>query len=84
MVMDTRKRVLSNEHPDSLRSIASLALTFGNQGQWKEAEKLEVMVMETRMRLLGEEHPDTLASVGNLASTYQNQAGGRRLRNWRL
>jgi hypothetical protein len=32
-VMQTRKRVLSNEHPDALLSIANLALTYWNQGR---------------------------------------------------
>ncbi|KAF2008718.1 kinesin light chain [Aaosphaeria arxii CBS 175.79] len=72
-VMETRKRVLGQEHPGTLTSVASLASTYRNQGRWKEAEELDVQVMETRKRVLGEEHPDTLASVANLASTYWNQ-----------
>jgi len=69
-VMETRKRVLGEEHPDTLTSIDSLASTYRNQGRWKEAEELEVQVMETRKRVLGEEHPDTLTSIGSLASTF--------------
>jgi hypothetical protein len=53
--------------------MASLALTYQNQGRWKEAEVLEVLVMETVKRVLGAEHPSTLISIGNLASTYRNQ-----------
>jgi hypothetical protein len=49
--METRKRVLGEEHPSTLTSIANLASTYGNQGRWKEAE----------------EHPDTLTSMINLA-----------------
>ncbi|KAL5386219.1 hypothetical protein DPSP01_004302 [Paraphaeosphaeria sporulosa] len=73
-VMETRKRVLGEEHPDTLTSIANLASTYRNQGRWKEAEELEVQVMETRKRVLGEEHPDTLTSMSNLAFTLQSQA----------
>ncbi|KAH6681362.1 hypothetical protein B0J14DRAFT_633104 [Halenospora varia] len=72
-VMETRKRVLGQEHPDTLTSIANLASTYWNQGRWEEAEKLEVQVVETRKRVLGQEHPDTLTSIANLASTYRNQ-----------
>jgi tetratricopeptide (TPR) repeat protein len=72
-VVETRKRVLGEEHPDTLTSIANLASTYRNQGRWKEAEELEVQVMETRKRVLGEEHLDTLSSMANLASTYKNQ-----------
>ncbi|KAF2834152.1 kinesin light chain 3 [Patellaria atrata CBS 101060] len=74
-VMETRKRVLGDEHPDTLTSMANLASTYRNQGRWKEAEELEVQVMETSKRVLGDEHPNTLIGMGNLASTYRYQGG---------
>jgi pentatricopeptide repeat protein len=33
--------------------MANLALTYGNQGRWKEAEEMFVQIMETRKRVLG-------------------------------
>ena len=45
--METRKIVLGPEHPDTLTSMNNLALTYGDQGRWAEAEKLQVQVMET-------------------------------------
>ncbi|CAN9174148.1 unnamed protein product [Alternaria alternata] len=72
-VLQTRKRVLSDEHPDTLTSMNNLASTYSNQGRWKEAEELEVQVLQTRKRVLSDEHPDTLTSMNNLASTYSNQ-----------
>ncbi|KAI0388617.1 hypothetical protein F5Y17DRAFT_191065, partial [Xylariaceae sp. FL0594] len=72
-VMETRKRVLGAEHPDTLASMANLASTYSNQGRWKEAEELEVQVIKTIKRVLGAEHPFTLTSMANLASTYSNQ-----------
>ncbi|WAO90144.1 Hypothetical protein NCS54_00755600 [Fusarium falciforme] len=71
--VEIRTKVLGEEHPDTLTSMANLASTFSNQGRWKEAEELEVGVMETTKRVLGEEHPDTLSSMANLASTFGNQ-----------
>ena len=71
--METFKKVLGAEHPDTLTSIANLASTFWNQGRWKEAEGLEVQVMEIRKRVLGAEHPDTLTSINNLAFTLKSQ-----------
>jgi Flp pilus assembly protein TadD len=68
-VMETTKRVLGEEHPYTLTSIANLAFIYSKQGRWKEAESLEVQVMETTKRVLGEEHPHTLTSMSNLAST---------------
>ncbi|KAF1967610.1 kinesin light chain [Bimuria novae-zelandiae CBS 107.79] len=72
-VMETSLRVLGEEHPDTLTSMANLASTYRNQGRWKEAEELFEQVMETSSRVLGEEHPSTLTSMSNLASTYRNQ-----------
>ena len=72
-VMETRKRVLGQEHPDTLTSMANLASTYRNQGRLKEAEELLVQVIETLKRVLGQEHPSTLNSMNNLASTYRNQ-----------
>jgi hypothetical protein len=72
-VMETRKQVLGEKHPDTLSSMENLASTYWNQGHWKEAEVLQVQVMETTKQVLGEKHPDTLTSMGNLASTYRNQ-----------
>ena len=71
--METSKRVLVEEHPDTLASMNNLASTYGNQGRWKEAEELEVQVMETSLRVLGAEHPDTLATMNNLAFTLKGR-----------
>ena len=46
VVMEKRKHALGEEHPDTLTSMANLASTYRNQGQWKEAKALEVVVME--------------------------------------
>jgi hypothetical protein len=67
--METMKRVLGEEHPDTLTCMGNLASTYMDQGRWKEAEELEVQVIKTRKRVLGEEHPSTLTSMANLAWT---------------
>jgi pentatricopeptide repeat protein len=71
-VIETFKRVLGAEHPDTLISINNLASTYRNQGRWKEAEEMFVQVIETGKRVLGAEYPETLISIANLASTYWN------------
>ena len=65
-----------SEHPDTLTSMANLAVTYRNQGRWNEAEQLDIQVMDMRKKVLGAEHPDTLTSMANLAVTYRDQ--GRR------
>ena len=44
LVMETTKRVLGEEHPDSLTSMANLASTYRGQGRLKEAEELDVLM----------------------------------------
>ena len=41
VVMETMKRVLGDEHPDTLTSMANLEATFRSQGRRNEAEKLQ-------------------------------------------
>ncbi|KAJ4183504.1 hypothetical protein NW759_017073 [Fusarium solani] len=71
--VEIRAKVLGEEDPSTLTSMANLALTFMKQGRWKEAEELFMGVIETRKRVLGEEYPDTLTSMNNLALTFMNQ-----------
>ena len=68
-----RKRVLGQEHPDTLTSMGNLASMYRNQGRRKEAEELEVQVMEAGKRVLGKERPSTLTSMANLALKFSNQ-----------
>ena len=63
--------MLGKEHPSTLTSMGNLALTYGNQGQWEEAEQRLVQVMETSKTRLGPDHPPTLASVKNHAFTWK-------------
>jgi hypothetical protein len=72
-VMETRKKKLGADHPDTLTSMANLASTYWYQGRWDAAEELEVQVMETRKKKLGADHPDTLTSMNNLAFTWKAQ-----------
>jgi len=73
LVMETRKRLLGEEHPDTLTSTANMALTYTDQGWWKEAEELQAKGLCICSRVLGEEHPDTLTSMANLAFTWESQ-----------
>ena len=50
-VMETRKRVLGEEHPDTLISMGDLALIYRGQERWAEAEELETGVKEKNAHL---------------------------------
>ena len=72
-VLEFWRRVLGEEHPDTLRSMGMLANTLMAQGDLNRARQLYEKVLEISRRILGEEHPDTLRSMGNLASTLRAQ-----------
>ena len=67
-----RKRVLGDDHPDTLMSMNSLAILYRAQGRYDEAEPLNLETLETRKRVLGDDHPDTLGSMNNLAVLYKS------------
>ena len=62
---------INKKYNDSIYS--KFGLVFRENGDWAEAEKLDLQVMTNRMEILGQVHPDTLTSIANLASTYWNQ-----------
>jgi tetratricopeptide (TPR) repeat protein len=63
----TRRRVLGDEHPDTLASINNVAQLLQAMDRLAEAEPLAREALATRRRVLGDAHPDTLTSVFNLA-----------------
>ena len=73
IAMKVRKKMLGQEHEETLSSIGMVGLAYSLGGGWKEAEELQVQVIEITKRVLGEEHPDTLSSIANLASIYWDQ-----------
>ena len=52
---------------------SNFALVMRENGDWKNAQELEIKVMDMRKKLLGAEHPYTLSSIANLAVTYRDQ-----------
>jgi hypothetical protein len=59
-VLCASRRVLGEEHPDTLTSAGNLASSLSRQGKYAEAERIEREVLCASRRVLGEEHPDTL------------------------
>ena len=64
--------MLGDDHPDTLKSTRSLAITYSSLGRFEEAKQLQEKVVEVRARTLGEDHPDTLKSMYNLGITYRS------------
>jgi tetratricopeptide (TPR) repeat protein len=81
-VLEIRRRILGEEHPDTITSMGNLAATLQAQGDLAGAQKLQEQVLEIMRRILGEEHPNTLTSMSNLAVTLSDQGdlvGARKL-----
>ena len=64
--METRKRVLGQEHPDILTSMANLAFTWKSQGRNLEAILLLKECFQLQTHKLGPQHPDTESSLETL------------------
>ena len=69
----TRRRVLGEEHPDTLTSINDMGRLLHDQGKLGEAEPYLREALDKRRRVLGEEHPFTLVSINNLGFLLQDQ-----------
>ena len=63
-----RKKLLGEEHLDTLESINCLAVVLARQGKYNNAEEMSRHVLRFRERTLGKEHPKTLTSMHNLAT----------------
>jgi hypothetical protein len=60
------RRVLGEDHPDTLITASSLARDLSGLGDYQQARALDEDTLARRRRVLGENHPDTRASAENL------------------
>ena len=54
---EARRRVLGNEHPDTLGSINVIGLLLERQGKFDDAMEYHTEALEANRRVLGDEHP---------------------------
>ncbi|MBI5724928.1 MAG: tetratricopeptide repeat protein [Planctomycetes bacterium] len=71
-VLETHRRLLGVDHPETLRTINSLSQAMFDQGKYDQAEKLIRAVLDVRRRMFNSEHPDTLESMSQLAVLLRN------------
>jgi hypothetical protein len=55
-VLEKRRRILEEKHPDTIWAMSSLANTLGDQGKLDEAAAMQNDVLDIRRRILCEEH----------------------------
>ncbi len=82
-LQEARRRILGEEHPDTLMTMCNLASTLGDQADLPGARAMFEQVLEAFRRIFGEAHPSTLTTMNNLASTLGAQGdlpGARAMR----
>ncbi|MFG3553698.1 tetratricopeptide repeat protein [Micromonospora sp. NPDC047557] len=65
------RRLLGDDHPNTLTSVGNLASAYQSVGRVAEAIKLYEQGWADCRRVLGDDHRHTLASVNNLAGAYR-------------
>jgi tetratricopeptide (TPR) repeat protein len=70
--LDIKRRVLGQEHPNTLTGMYTLALLYLYEGRYSVAESLFIELLEKQQRVLGHEHPNTLTTINDLARLYQS------------
>jgi eukaryotic-like serine/threonine-protein kinase len=63
-------KYLGPDHPDTLRSMNNLAISYDRLHRFADALKLREETLALRKAKLGPEHPDTLTSMHNLGISY--------------
>lgn len=66
-VLEIRRQVLGEKHPDTLTAMANLSLSLHDQGHLASARALQERVVAIRGEIYGNEHLETVAALGNLA-----------------
>jgi len=68
-----QRRVLGDDHEETLSSMNNLAFLYRDQGRYDEAEPLYLETIAARKRVLGNDHENTLNTMNNLALLYHDQ-----------
>ncbi len=71
--MEIRRRLLTDEHPDTADSYNNLAENLKAQRRYAQAQPLAEKALEIRRRLLTDDHPQTALSYNNLATNLNAQ-----------
>ncbi|WP_431946912.1 effector-associated constant component EACC1 [Micromonospora marina] len=71
-VLNRRRLLFGDDHPQTLASMNNLAVVLQNQGDLEAAERLHRETYARAGRVLGPEHPTTLSSMNNLAGALRD------------
>jgi len=62
----TRRRILGEEHPQTISSINQMGVLLDSQGKLEEAERYYREALEKSRRVNGEDHRETLTMINNM------------------
>ena len=65
--LEIRRRLLSDDHPETANSYNNVALNLNAQGKYAQAQPLFEKALEINRRLLSDDHPETALSYNNVA-----------------
>jgi tetratricopeptide (TPR) repeat protein len=71
--VDVRRRLLGEQHKDTLESLSWLANVLQEQGRYSQAEALHTDILAIQRRTLGEQHRETLSGMNSLASVFRSE-----------
>jgi hypothetical protein len=76
-VLEQQKKVLGNEHPDTIRAAVDLAVTYGKLGRWEEDVPLLTPAVQHSPKVLGQQHPNAQGDLRGLAFVYTKLGKGK-------
>lgn len=74
--VEIRRRVVGNEHAETLAAMDALAMLYWENGDLADAERICRSVLEIRQRTLDADHPDRLMSMAILAEILDDRGHG--------
>jgi tetratricopeptide (TPR) repeat protein len=66
-VLEINRRLLTDEHPDTVHHYNNLPFNLNAQGQYPQAQPLFEKALKIYREMLGDEHPNTAAAYSHLA-----------------
>ena len=81
--VESRHRILGDDHPDTLESKNDLAVLYIEQDNYSKAEPLLLEAVEGRRLKLGDTHPHTKESLNSLIDLYEAWNKPEQANEWR-
>ncbi|KAJ7764178.1 hypothetical protein DFH07DRAFT_812156 [Mycena maculata] len=73
VILQKRREILGDDHPDTLAAIQSLAISYNQIRQPKNAEEPLLVLLEKRRRTLGDNHLYTVQAMAEMSVAWGQQ-----------